>query len=105
MTHHDSLILIFCIILSKFDLQFFLVWQIVAWLAALLIAIGSAVTFGLVDLIAGLIFIPYIVYMLLFSAALSGVLCLTCSLGMVFDVVQQNIDDVTDVIDEQSTNV
>lgn len=69
-------------------------------MAALLTAVGCAVTFGLIDLAAGLIFIPYIIYMLFFSVSLSGIFCIACSFGMLFDILDKaNIDT------EQSTQI
>lgn len=86
--------------------MFLLSWQIVAWIAALLTAVGCALTFGLIDLVAGLIFIPYIIYQLFFSGSLSGLLCVVCSFGMLFDFIDKATkNDTTEQDTEQTTYI
>lgn len=76
------------------------------WIAALLTAVGCALTCGLIDLVAGLIFIPYILYQLIFSGSLSGVLCLVCSFGMLFDLLDKKTkNDTAEQTTQQTTYI
>lgn len=72
------------------------------WSGALLTTVGCAVAFGRIDLIAGLIFIPYIICMLFFAATLNGMLCVTAWFGVVDDIIDTK---KANTVAEESTNV